>query len=47
MTFGLHYANEFLERYEWTTAEVTQFALRHEYLKIKARDNSFVLAENL
>ena len=26
MTLGLHYANELLERYEWTTAEVTQFA---------------------
>ena len=30
MTFGLHYANQFLERYEWTTAGVTQFALCHE-----------------
>ena len=27
---SLHYANQFLERYEWTTAEVTQFALCHE-----------------
>ena len=47
VTFGLHYANQFLERYERTTAGVTQFALCHEQLKFKASDiNSFDLAEN-
>ena len=48
MTFRPYHATDlFVESYEWTTAECTQFALCHEKLEIKPSDNSFAFGENL